>query len=310
MARTLEIMQTTKTETMAANNPFKKLAKDRDALIKKLLDRLDRKVGEVQSSLLSDLLEDVADRLDVDADGRIKNTVSNRYLINRIDTVFDNWTKKNGVALAATLVDGVGELVSFNNTYFRTMATKTKLAPINKQVIESLHGWLGIEGSKLARNGYLDTLIRDPQVKNLIKDTVMKSVVSQNGWFETKKNLKNFLTDTPERTGKMRQYYRNFTYDLYSQADRTAGKITADKLGLKYAIYEGGLIETSRQFCIDHNGKVYTRAEIEAFDPPEAKQPDYNPFVDLGGYGCRHHLNWIPEAVAFALRPELRAMAA
>jgi hypothetical protein len=292
------------------NNPFKKLAKDRNTLISRLLDQLDRKVGEIQSSLLSDLLQDVADRLDVDENGRIKNTVANRYIVNKIDTVFDKWIKKNGVGLAATLVDGVSELVTFNAKYFSAMESKTKLAPINKQVIESLNGWLGIEGNKVARNGYLDTIIRDPQVKNLIKDSLMKSVVSQNGWFETKKNFKDFLTDTPERTGKMKQYYRNFTYDLYSQADRTAGKITADKLGLEYAIYEGGLIETSRQFCIDHNGTVYTREEIEKFDPPEAKQPDYNPFIDLGGYGCRHHLNWIPKIVAFALRPELRAMAA
>ena len=303
-------MITQTTTRMPTNNPFKKLSKDRDALIRRLLDRLDRKVGEVQSSLLSDLLDGVVDRLDVDENDRIKNTVNNRYIIDKIDAVFDGWTRKFGVGLAGTLVDGVTDLIVFNKKYFSEITTQAKLSPINKQVIESLHGWLGIDGNKVARNGYLDTLIRDPQVKNLIKDSVMKSVVSQNGWFETKKNLKDFLTDTPERTGKMKQYYRNFTYDLYSQADRTAGKITADKLGLKYAIYEGGLIETSRQFCIDHNGKVYTREEIEAFDPPEAKQPDYNPFIDLGGYGCRHHLNWIPESVAFALRPELRRMAA
>jgi len=116
--------------------------------------------------------------------------------------------------------------------------------------------------------------------------------------------------DTQGNLGRLSKYYRNFTYDLYSQVDRTAGKVIADKIGMnKYAIYEGGLIKTSRKFCRERNGKVFTYDEIADFNPPEAKQPDYNPFVDLGGYGCRHHLNWIPYAIAISLRPDLKEAA-
>lgn len=295
-----------------AINPFKKLAKDRTALIKQLLDKLDKKVGQVQSVLLEDLLRDAVDRLEVDENNRIKNTSANRKIVNTVETVFKNWTAKNGVALALTLVSGVADIASFNSKYFKSLAPQTKLEPINKQVIESLNSWLGMDGNKVARNGYLDVLIHNPPVEQVIKDTIMKSVVAQEGWFKTKNQVKDFLTDREEQgksNGRLKQYYRNFTYDLYSIADRTASKITADKLGLEYAIYEGGLIETSRPFCIEHNGKVYSKEEISKFNPKEARPPDYNPFVDLGGYGCRHHLNWIPESVAFALRPELRNMA-
>jgi hypothetical protein len=147
-------------------------------------------------------------------------------------------------------------------------------------------------------------------VKNQIKNMVMKSVVSQAGYFETKKSLQLHIAGNSKQTGALERYYRNFAYDLYSVADRTASKVTADKLKFNYAIYEGGLIETSREFCEKHNGKVYSRAEIADFDITEARPPGYDPFTDLGGFGCRHHLNWIPDVVAFALRPELRNMAA
>ena len=47
-------------------------------------------------------------------------------------------------------------------------------------------------------------------------------------------------------------------------------------------------------------------AEIDAeFDPKVAKQPNYNPFTDLGGYGCRHQLRWISLALAKRMRPEI-----
>lgn len=299
-----------KPRTMA--NKVTKLANDRTVLIDQLITVLENKVGSAQNALLRSVLSDILDKMDLDDAGNIKNSIGNKRLVALVDNVFSQYAKDHGLDVAAAMVDGVGKITDFNTKYFEAFATPAKLAPIHEQVKESLGGWLGIDGNKVARNGYLDTLIKDPTVKNTIKDMAMKSVVGQAGYQETKKNLGDFIAGDEQagKTGALKKYYRNFVYDMYSQADRSAGKITADKLGFNYAIYEGGIIETSRKFCRERNGKVFSRAEIEQFDPPEAKQPDYNPFFDLGGYGCRHHLNWIPDSVAFALRPELRDMPA
>jgi hypothetical protein len=93
---------------------------------------------------------------------------------------------------------------------------------------------------------------------------------------------------------------------LYSQIDRSTANQNAIKLGLNYAIYEGGLTANSREFCKEHNGKVVTREEIEAFSPQEAPFPDYNPIQDLGGIGCRHYLNWVSKTLAQVYRPDLK----
>ena len=109
-----------------------------------------------------------------------------------------------------------------------------------------------------------------------------------------------------EQLGSLAKYYRNFVYDTISATDRIVGMEYANSKGYEFAIYEGGIIKTSRKFCKDRNGKVFHKTEIEKFDPPTAKQANYNPFIDLSGYGCRHHLNWISTKLALRYRPEAK----
>jgi hypothetical protein len=98
---------------------------------------------------------------------------------------------------------------------------------------------------------------------------------------------------------------------------------------MRYFIYQGGLINDSRDFCAAHNNKVwyYKEAfywgewtpskgeypsgyEIKQIDiykvPSYLNYPDYDPLIDRGGYNCRHSLGWISEDMAFVLRPELK----
>ena len=102
---------------------------------------------------------------------------------------------------------------------------------------------------------------------------------------DAKRNLQTLIDgDKDGSLGALQKYHRNFTYDLFSQVDRATAKTYADDLKFEFAIYEGGLIETSREFCKKHNGNVYHKSEIQQFNPKVAKPPNYNPFVDCGGY--------------------------
>lgn len=292
---------------MADDKKIKKLATNRTALINSLLDKLEAKVQAGQRDLLKIVINDFLDKMDRDENGNIKNTLENKRRFAMFDNVFNRFAKDNGLAVVKSIAEGVGKIVDFNAGYFSAFTTAAELAPINANVKQTLSAWLGISPrGNVEPNGYLDTLVKDATVKNTVKNLMLKAVVSQNGFFETKKALQDHIEGTPDKLGALQRYYRNFAYDTFSVVDRTNGKIFADKLKFNYAIYEGGLIETSRKFCEDHNGKVYSREEIAAFKPTEAIGPGYDPFTDLGGYGCRHHLNWVPDSVAFALRPELR----
>ena len=201
----------------------------------------------------------------------------------------------------------VEQVLNFNGKYFGLFTRKAELGNLMADTKAQIGDWLGItKRGALVENGYLSRLVNDKTILNTIRDSVFKSVVSQKGFFEVKKDLRDFIGGNQEKAGALQKYYRNFVYDTFSQVDRTQNKIFADKLKLKYAIYEGGLIKTSRDFCRKRNGKVFTTEEIEKFNPTEAKPPNYNPFTDLGGYGCRHHLNYIPYSIGIVMRPDLK----
>jgi len=290
---------------------IKTLAKDRTKLIDEIIDRMEKAVGSAQEDLLRRVVEDFVEELDHDENGNIKNTLANKRKIALLDRVYNQYVQETGVKIVETIVKGVSDVLDFNGKYYSVFTTKAQLGQIMADTKSQVGDWLGItKRGALVENGYLNRLINDPTVRNTVRDSVFKSVISQKGFFETKADLKTYIKGNPGQAGALQKYYRNFVFDTFSQVDRTQAKIFADKLGFQYAIYEGGLIETSREFCKKRNGKVFTREEIEKFNPTEAKPPNYNPFTDLGGYGCRHHLNWVPDAVAFALRPELRNKAA
>jgi hypothetical protein len=292
---------------MADRKKIKDLSTSRTQVIQGLLDKLENKVQAAQRGLLKLVLEDFLDGMETDEAGNIKNTLANKRRFSMFDTVFNRYIKDKGLEVVKTIAEGVGRVADFNQQYFSVLDRSALLAPIHDNVRETLGAWLGLNSrGNVAPNGYLDTLLKDSTVKNTIKNIALKGVISQNGYNDLKKTLALHIEGNQEQTGALQRYYRNFAYDTYSITDRTAAKIYADKLKFNFAIYEGGLIETSREFCEEHNGKVYSREEIGKMKPTKAIPPGYDPFTDMGGYGCRHHWNWVPDAVAYSMRPELR----
>lgn len=284
-----------------------KLINERTKLIDSIIEAMEKEVGAAQADLLRGVVEGLVDKLDHDEDGRIKNTLANKRKIALVDTVYQKYLSESGIKIVESIVTNVDKVMNFNGRYFSMFTGKAELGKILGETKTIIGDWLGITNrGGLVENGYLKTLLTDPTIRNTVRDSVFKSVISQKGFFETKAELGNYIAGNKEQTGSLQKYYRNFVYDTFNQVDRAQSKIFSDRLKLKYAIYEGGIIKTSRKWCIDRNGKVFTTEEIQKFDPPVAKQPNYDPFTDLGGYSCRHHLNYIPEILAFALRPELR----
>jgi hypothetical protein len=288
-----------------------KLQGDRTKLIDAIIATMETKLGQAQRALWDSLVADFVDKLDVDEDGNVKNTLANKQKFNRLDRIFDAFNATTGLEIAAVIVKQVDKIFSFNNKYFGNLTTPTVMGKIFPDTEKQINDWLGItQRGGLVENGYLQRIIQDPTVRNNVRDTMFQAIVTKQGYQRVKSDLKDYILGLDaDQAGALKKYYRNFVYDTFSQVDRTQAKIIADKLVLKYAIYEGGLIKTSREFCKKRNGKVFTTEEIEKFDPTVAKPPNYNPFTDLGGYGCRHHLNYIPESLAFILRPDLKPAA-
>jgi hypothetical protein len=80
-------------------------------------------------------------------------------------------------------------------------------------------------------------------------------------------------------------------------------------LGLKWFIYQGSNIKTTRPFCRKKAGKVFSVEEAAKWrnDPDlvgKSSAATYNPLLERGRYNCRHHIGYISERLAKRLAPE------
>lgn len=292
---------------MAERKKIQGFANDRATLIDDLIKELDKKVTKAQEKLYISLFEDVISKLDIDGE-RIRNTQRNRRLLNSIDTIFNTFGKNQGIQIANELINSIDKVISFNAEYF-TVIGGADVIDIEPQVRKSMNEWLGIEKGTLKTNGYLDKILQDGTVRNQVKDLAIKNIITQNGLAETTKQLSRLINGLSEaEAGSLQKYYKNFAYDTIAISDRVVGMEYANANGYECAVYEGGLIESSRLFCIERNGKVFHKSEIAKFNPPSAKPPNYNPFIDLGGFRCRHYLNWITNKLAIYLRPNIKEL--
>jgi len=100
---------------------------------------------------------------------------------------------------------------------------------------------------------------------------------------------------------KIQSYWSRWTYDIYQNYERVAANEIRKDLGLTWALYEGGEIDTSRCFCIKRNGRLFNETEINSWADetwPGKSEIGYDPIVDLGGFNCRHRLRWVSDEFA------------
>jgi len=163
-----------------------------------------------------------------------------------------------------------------------------------------------------------DTIVKivpnNTTVSNVISETVIKFPVSLPGaaGLTTEQvqdvvgamvtgNTETRIAVTYDDPGALSSYWQNYAYDAYSQVREVDNLHFKEEIGLKHFVYQGGLIKTSRDFCIKKNGKAFKEADAVRDWP---KDPDlidkahvatYRPIIDRGRYNCRHFLMWISE---------------
>ena len=280
---------------------LKEFTKKRTKLIGSLMSSMQSQIAENQRKVYERILDKFIDKLEKDEDGNVKNNDHNRKLLNEIDEVFKEYNKKEGRQTIELLLQSVTSIMSFNQGYFQALDGNARTLKIMPKVKDFMKGWLGIKGDVVEPNGYLDKLIANDPAKIAVKNTAMKVVIGQEGFENAKKQFQTLIDGNKDTLGAFEKHHRNFAFDLYSQIDRATSDVIRNDLGFVFAIYEGGIIESSRIFCEEHDGKIYHISEIKKMKPTEGIPPNYNPITDAGGFNCRHSWNWISTALAKAM---------
>lgn len=266
--------------------------------------------------LISELTQD----LEEGPDGRIRSRRGSVTIGKTIDSVFDGVEKEGLPSLMGKMVADLRGTMDFNARYYQKLTSPKpdSYADIRKAVDAVMRRRLGLDPEyKVNPKGYLGELGRNKKAREEVKKLVAKAVAAGVPMAKLKKALAVKVAGTKRTPGVIERNLGGFVLDAYQVADAVTNREFAKRLDLKYFIYSGGLIETSREFCRKRNGKVFTTEEAEKWDEdatlPRTKEErdsgvvaDYNPLEDRGRWQCRHRILYIPYEEAVRRRPDLR----
>lgn len=282
-----------------------------------------KKAGTLENALLERLLTKLLEEIRV-SDGRIISNKEESTLSNAIDRVFEQFFKMDMPKLMSQMAGNLNQILQLNASYYQPLyesdSKGKKFSAITKKVQNNLFKRLGVgEDLSITKDGYLDRMLKnDAGARDRVKKITYNSTINGMPLADFTKALKVEMTSIPNISeGWLMKYLRGFAYDVYTKFDRSINKEFAVRLDLKYFIYEGGLLETSRDFCIEKDGKVFTTEEAERDWPKDplllktkAEKAagvllDYVPLEDMGRWRCNHLASYIGWQLAVQLRPDL-----
>jgi hypothetical protein len=264
-----------------------------DELIDSLIKGTDKRLAHIEKMLYNILVQHLQDELDLSGN-RVKYTKKNISVIERLDKLSGRFGTAFDLLLDY-IIKGIGQVVGLTSKELQKFDTRSII--YGNDVLEEIRKH---SATSINQNVNLKPIYAD------LKSSILSLISKPEGISlrEVRELLANKIVDKKIA----RRYYSRWTYDIYSQYQRVAANKVRQKIGLKYAIYQGGLIETSRSFCNSRNGKVFSEKEIASWSSLEWQgkpETGYDPITDLGGYNCRHRLDWISDELAEIKRPDL-----
>lgn len=281
---------------------YKKIAAQKAKLTDKLTGELSKKIKAIQRAFFSHLRDNYLYSLDI-VDGKISQNTKNLALTRNLSNYAAQYTdQKNGTL--SWLVNGLIDVLKLNGKYFRAVTDKD-LRREDADVMKYLFDRIGYDGGKFVKNGWLYDLEQDDTVIRKAKAECLKAVAAGVSFGLFKTQIEEFVIGG-KGLGLLEREWKQIAEDSFSNFDRGISNEYAVNLKLDWAIYQGGLMDTTRPFCAARNNKVYSRAEVLSWANLsfEGKPKVYDPIVDLGGYRCRHTLDWISEELAREIAPE------
>ena len=264
-------------------------------------------VRGLQASAFALLSEWVADKLTV-ADGKIKYSASNLGKVAGLYLMFDRINNGYRKTMLGELLARAGNLFGLNNDYFN------EIKPVPESVEDAARRLtlqrLGysVETKALIPGSYFEKLFANEGVARNIAGLVNRAIAGKMSLADFQKQFRRAFIGSPGN-GMFERHWKTNSFDLFQKIDRAANLVYADRLGLNYAIYSGTVKDTTRPWCEKHVNKVLSRTEIEDWKNKSWAGKitiGYDPYLDAGGFSCRHHWSFISDTVAEHLRNELK----
>ena len=269
---------------------------------------MDKGVKAFQRQVFELIVTELLPEFKLDADGRIANTRANVALVARIDMIFDSLLDTLTADVLTPFANSLIQSTSLSAEYYVALGFKQTVIDNltrNKVFIERR---IGIDAKgRLLKNQYLYSLGQTAEVRQTLKDYVIRSLTGDVSFKDFQLGFRNLVIGNRRQkglatTGVLQRYFDQYAYDSFNQFDEVANSQLAKGLNLEHFVYEGSIIDTTRPFCKKRAGKAFKVSDTKNWknDPDliDKKTKDsYRPLIERGRYRCRHFIKYITEAV-------------
>lgn len=268
---------------------------------------LQRKYVGLQRALYSQLLARIINRLQTDIDGNILPTESNKVLIINMGFLQKFMDNKANPEVIKIMNEGFKRLDVLS---FEKASLFQNVRNLKGGVQNRAKEVLGLKPRGKQEGGFFNTMKQDRTVVNKIRAMLNLGVSGQMNIDLFKRQTRDLVLGTKNKLGVIGNFQEMIMQSgtKTEEYDRFISNEYSRAISLNYAIYQGGEIETTRQFCDDRNGRVFNREEILAWNNEtwKGKKTPHNIIIDCGGYNCRHYYDWISYELAKQLRPNIK----
>lgn len=263
------------------------LASSIEGLIIASNDKYAKAISRVQNELYDNLLLNLRE-LELNGDGYIKQNSINRKILREAQGEFDATISgsvyKSSLEKHLAVIPKINEL---NALYFETISSAFTA---NKNFIKALQSNTINSVNEVILQDGLRAQIKIPLNK------ILEQNINAGGSFKGMlQQVQDFVRGNDEVEGRLLKYTKTYVSDILFQYARSYQQSVTADLKLEWYLYSGGLIEKSREFCIERSGKYFTQSEVESWAKLswKGKAPlttESSIFILCGGVNCRHSL--------------------
>lgn len=267
-----------------------------------------RLIAGIQSAMAVSIIDEIIG-LDTDADGLIKNTVRNTLTASQVGLRVDFVLAERRRGILGFILRGIRKILGLNAAYFKTIKSYSA-ETVDAAVLRKTMLRLGYDvlTDKVLGGSWIDNLLGARSVKVQVMSAVSQAVAARLPLNTFRLQFKQAFT-APGGLGYLERHYNTFAHDLFQGIDRSAGAEYSEKLALRYFLYSGSIMapnkksKGTRPFCAENVNRLF---HISIFDTWAAKtwagkNPHVPVSISLGGYNCRHHINYISDELAEVL---------
>jgi len=282
----------------------KEVAKTKQDYIQKKESSIYTSIASVSDQLLENILANLGDY-------KKTGKVNQRDLLKAVKASFDD----NFPKIMRDTANAGKSLEDLNLVYFSTLIESNRLDDVKNSVGKSIDKNFGLNpDGTIKKNGFLDRAIDNKNIqKAFIKE--LNTALKGNPSIEVLTDkIKTFVTGNDLQGGMFERYYNTIAKNTLIQIDRQSNKIYMDELDLSDFIFGGGLIKTTRCFCLRNNGKIISMEQadkwVDHLEEPcgpvwnEKRDGKYNPLEQMGGHECRHTPEPVTPGIASDFKSE------